>query len=164
MNDFCLSLLYRPPWQQWIVFSFLSGLAFLATYVMVILPEWQHCQHSEQQYQQQLITLTRQRQQFVQLAAPEQQRALWYSTSKVQREISERTPEQFLSASPGEVKQWRTGPPVELQLVLQWSEVSEFFRQIAQLNPPMLPGRFSLEYRPELETGLHMAIWLNRNE
>ncbi|ARU92383.1 HofO family protein [Tatumella citrea] len=165
MNDLCLSLLFRPPRQQWMVFSFLSAVTILIAYFMAILPEWQRYQHSEQQYLQQRIALTRQREQFVQLAAPEEQRALCQSASEVQRVTPGDTLEQLLAASQRKVKRWRNGiRPVELQLELQWPDVSEFFRQMAQLNPPLLPGRFSLEYQSESEGGLQMAMWLNRHE
>lgn len=165
VNDVCLSLLFRPPWQQWMVFIFLSASVILSGYFIVILPEWQRFQHSEQQYRQQRIALNGKRQQYVQLAVPEQLRALCQSASQDQRAVTEGTLEQLLSASQRKVKRWRNGGrPVELQLELPWPEVSELFRQMAQLNPPMFLRHFTLESSSESELGLQMAMWLNRHE
>lgn len=165
MNDACLSLLFRPACQQWMAFSLLSASVILSACFMAVLPEWQRFQHSEQRYLQQRMILTGQRQQFAQLATPEQLRALWQSTSEVNREKPEGTLEHLLSARQRQVKRWRNGiRPVELQLELQWTEVPELFRQMARLYPAMYPGRFSLEKQPESEQGLQMAIWLNRHE
>ena len=165
MNDTSLSLLFRPPSQQWMVFSFLSASVILSACFMVILPEWRRYQYSEQRYLQQRMILTEKRQQYVQLATPEQLRVLWQSESEVLQQKNAGSLEQLLSASHRKVIRWRNGArPVELQLELRWPDVPELFLQMAQLNPPMYPGRFSLENRSESEERLQMAIWLKLHE
>ena len=133
MNDTCLSLLFRPPCQQWLVFSFLSVPVILAAYFMAVLPEWQRFQHCEQRYLQRRMILAGQRQQYAQLATPEQLSALWQSASEAQRENPEGTLEQLLAARHRKVIRWRNNVrPVEIQLELQWTEIPELFRQMTQ--------------------------------
>jgi|GEM_PF-7019227 len=165
MNDTCLSLLFRPPSQQWIVFSVLSASVILSACYITLLPEWRRYQYSEQRYLQQRRILTEKRQQYAELATPEQLRILWQSDHEGQKEKGAGLLEQLLSPGQRKVIRWRNGAqPVELQLELRWPDVTELFLQMAQLNPPMYPGRFSLENRSESDERLQLAIWLNLHE
>ncbi|GAA0482932.1 MULTISPECIES: hypothetical protein [Tatumella] len=162
MTEWATGMLYRPHYQQWGLFLLTSACGLLFSALLLILPEWQRWQRSEQQYLRQDNFLRQQQEQLSRLLPAEQLRDQLLIRRNTQQQKTGIALEEILAGNEITLRRWRnTESPAEIQLQLDWPQVAVFFRQMRILQPSLLPIRFGLEYREE---GLEMVMWLNPDE
>lgn len=143
MPDFLVILLYRPLYQQWLLFVLLMLSCLVISAVVWVCPRWQILKSTQPLYQQQSVRL-KQQQRLVAESPPLRvlERRLEIIEAQQHRDNA---PEILWSAGDSvQVLSWQRVPPRVLKLRLNWKDMVPLFGRLTLLSPSWLAEGFTV--------------------